>query len=334
MHARVAHHASRRIAELAAAQHGVVGRAQLESLGLRRGAIDHRLAAGTLHRVHRGVYAVGHRILTSEGRWMAAVLACGDGAVASHRTAAAAWEIRPTATAAVDVTVPDRKGRRPRGGIVLHRSATLRPGDTVRRGAIPVTSPARTLLDLAEVVDIAALERAIERAEMLGLFDLHAVRAVLATSPRRRGSSKLARALERDHTDVSVTRSELEEVFLRLCVAGDIVRPLVNARVEGYEADFLWPEVRLVVETDGRQSHGTHVAFERDRARDAHLVAAGYRVVRFTHSQVTRSPAEVTALLRSLLDGRSHPGSRSKGLDKRLPGAEGPSAQASRQVIR
>lgn len=293
----------RLISDLMAVQHGVVGRRQLQALGVRPGAIAHRMRVGRLHPLHRGVYAVGHRPMTAEGRWMAAVLACGDGALLSHRPAASLWDLLRGDGAALEVTVPVRSRGRRRPGITVHRPRALSPEDASRRHGVPVTSPARTLFDLAEVVPGPALERAVERAEVLRIFDLGSVQRVLHENSRRRGSAALRRILEHHRADPALTRSELEDLFLALCAAHGIPRPRVNVGIGPYEVDFLWPAERLVVETDGRAHHATRAAFESDRARDAQLTAAGYRVLRFTYRQVTREPEQVAALIRSALEG-------------------------------
>jgi hypothetical protein len=291
----------RGIARLAFEQYGVISREQLLEAGLGRGAIAHRLREGRLHAVHRGVYAVGHRRLPREGRWLAATMACGDGALLSHRDAAALWELRPPPDAArVHVTLPSRAGRTPRAGIVVHRPRTLHPDDRDTRRGIPVTALALTLIDLAEIVSPVALARAVEQADALELLDLRAIAAALSRHPRRRGSRRVRAALE-TYGDDGRTRSDLEGMMLALCDAHAIARPRVNALVEGLEVDFLWPAQRLVAEADGRRNHATRAAFERDRARDARLTVAGYRVVRFTHRQVQRDPAGVARTLKALL---------------------------------
>lgn len=230
---------------------------------------------------------------------MAAVLACGGGAALSHRSAAALWALRPSATARVDVTVSSRGGRKPRAGIAVHRPENLRPEHLTHHDGIPVTTPARTLVDLAAVVDQASLSRAVDRAETLQLFDLKGVRAVLETS-QRPGRRALVEILDLAAAP-AVTRSELEDRFLELCVDERIELPFVNARLGPYEIDFLWPRHRVAVETDGHRHHGTRSAFERDRARDARLVAAGYRVLRFTYRQVMYESAFVAGVLRSVI---------------------------------
>jgi predicted transcriptional regulator of viral defense system len=293
---------NRRIALLAQSQHGVVSLGQLRSLGVGHRAVEGRLRSGRLHQVHRGVYAVGHPLLSSEGRWTAAVLACGPGAVLSHRTAAAHWGLRPAATATVEMTVPTTNGRRRRRGIVIHRSRSLGPSEVTIHQGIPVTTPARALLDTAELVPRHQLERAVERAETLRIFDLTALRRVITENPTRRGSRLLAEVLDAYGHEPGFTRSDLEQLLLRLCVEHGLPRPLVNTVVGRYEPDFLWRDQRLIVETDGHETHGTRAAFERDRARDAQLVAEGYRVVRFTYRQMTRRPQHVAEVLRSLLN--------------------------------
>ncbi|MDX6717988.1 MAG: hypothetical protein QOJ63_242 [Solirubrobacteraceae bacterium] len=222
----------------------------------------------------------------------------GSGAQPS---AASHWEMRRGSSAAVDVTVPTRAGRRPRHGLRIHRSVRLRPDDLTTHDAIPVTTPARTLLDVAEQIPRGSLQRAVDRADALGIFDLLDVRDVLAANPGRAGSGSLTAVLDLYREDPQLTRSELEELFLDLCDAHAIPRPSVNGRAAGREVDFLWHSRLLVVETDGRRDHATRAAFERDRAKDAQLVLAGYRVVRFTYRQVTREAAAVAATVLALL---------------------------------
>jgi Protein of unknown function (DUF559)/Transcriptional regulator, AbiEi antitoxin len=292
-----------RIAELATSQDGVVSRDQLAALGIRRGSIAARIRSGRLHRVHRGVYAVGRRGVHGKGLLWAAVLACGERAVVSHVSAADLWEIRRSASRVVHVAVA-RTGRVHRRGLVVHRTVCLPENEVTRCEGIPVTSVTRTLLDLAEVIPRRALERAMDEAERLRVFDERALREVLESHPGRRGSPLIAAVLEDHAVGSTLTRSELEERFLALCEDAGIEGPEVNAKVGRYEVDFLWPEKRLIVETDGEQSHRTRAAFERDRARDARLTAMGYRVMRFTHRQITREPRTVERLLRVTATGR------------------------------
>lgn len=292
------------IGALAAQQHGVVTRAQLTDLGLSDRAIDHRLDSGRVYRVHRGVYAVGHPRLTREGRWLAAVLALGDGAVLSHRSAAALWRIgtaerRP---APLEVTAP--RDAAPRPGIRAHRSE-LDDAERTTRGGIPVTTPARTILDLAAVVGPRPLTRALEEAEALRLTRAAAVATLLARHPGRRGAANLRIVLARHDPAAGEARSELERRFLRLVRAAGLPPPSVNAlvRIGGrtIEADLAWPEQRVIVELDGRAWHDTRAAFERDRARDRMLQAAGWRVIRVTWAQLKSDAGAVIADLATVL---------------------------------
>lgn len=290
-----------RIARLAAAQHGVVDLDQLRDAGLGLGAINFRVRAGRLHRVHRRVFAVGHTRLSREGRWMAALLAAGEGAVLSHASAAALWELRATRAAAIHVTVPSYAGRSRRPGVVVHRSCALGAADVAHHDAIAVTSVARTLVDLAGMLARGPLERTVERSLELRLFDLAGVRAAIDARPTSRGAGALARVVAAVHDEPTLTRSELEALMRDLCADHGIEPPQVNARVEGCEVDFLWRSQRLIVETDGHARHGTRTAFERDRARDARLTLLGYRVVRFTYRQLVHERDVVVATLLGLL---------------------------------
>ncbi len=275
------------IAGLADTQHGVVAYRQLEALGLGARAIEHRIAVGRLHRIHKGVYAVGRRTLSRHGRWMAAVLACGPDAVLSHRSAAALWGLRQSAWK-IEVTVP--KDRR-RAEIRVHR-AKLRDDEITREDGIPVTTVARTLLDLAAVIDRGQLARAVEQADRLRAFDLRAVEAVLSHARRRSGTVALRDVLA-EYREPADIRSELERRFVALLPRSRLPTPHVNVLVGGFVVDFLWPQSRLVVELDGRAYHTSPRAFERDRVRDAKLQRAGYRVMRITHRRLRDDPAGI-----------------------------------------
>jgi very-short-patch-repair endonuclease/predicted transcriptional regulator of viral defense system len=287
------------IAALAGRQHGVVATRQLAALGLPQRAVSHRAAAGRLHRVHRGVYAVGHPILTANGHRMAAVLACGPGAVLSHASAAALWEIRPTSATRIDVTVRGAGGRAKRPRIRVHRATTLRADEVTTHQAIRVTTPARTLLDLASSLPRRALERALDQAELNELFDLRALQAAVDRHRRERGAGALARALEHHRAGTTATKSTLEERMLTICDRHGLPRPRVNAWVEGLEVDFLFAAQRLVVEADSYRFHHTRHAFERDRERDAILARAGYRALRFSDRQMADEPATVAQTIKS-----------------------------------
>jgi Transcriptional regulator, AbiEi antitoxin/Protein of unknown function (DUF559) len=288
------------IARIASNQHGVVTLEQLRGAGLGAGAIELRVRNGRLHRLHRGVFAVGHARISREGRWLAAVLAVGNGAALSHVSAAALWGIRHSSSAYVHVTVPTPGGRRRRRGIIVHRCPSLDPTNVDEQQGIAVTSVSRTLLDLAGMLTPTRLERAVERSLALRLFDLRAVQAVIAANPRRPGASTLTRIVAEIHHEPSLTRRELEALMLDLCDAHGIERPQVNVLVDGLEVDFLWRAQRLIVETDGREDHGTPTAF-RDRERDERLIVLGYCVVRLSPRRVVRHPAAVGATLRALL---------------------------------
>jgi hypothetical protein len=298
----------RRLADLAAKQYGVVSRRQLLHIGFDREAIGRRIRAGRLHPLYRGVYAVGHTVLNRNGRYLAAVMACGPGAVLSHRSAAALWGIRPSAAARVDVTVSRTSGVRSSARIVVHRPT--RPAEQTVREGIPVTTPGQTLADLAIALPRRALEKAAENAEALRLH--------VRVPDGHPGAKRLAEATAHDLS--TTTRSPLEDEFLEICAAYGIPRPLVNTVVEGFEVDFCWPAERLIVETDGYERHGTRAAFERDRARDARLTALGWLVVRFTRRQVRSAPASVAAVvMRARNAAALEPSDGALGLRERPP---------------
>ena len=278
--------------------------------------IEVRLRTGRLHSVHRGVYAVGRPELTDRGRWLAGMLAAGSGAVLSHRSAAALWGVRPWHARVVELTC--RSGSR-KPGLIVHRSI-LQPDETTHRYSVPVTRVARTLIDLAEAVPRADLERAVHQAYRLRVYDAVAVQRALERHRRRPGAGLLSRILA-DHPEGSGrTRSPLEVAMLRICRDHDLPAPLVNVVVEGRERDFYWPDHGLVVETDGAGSHLTPYSFEDDRERDTFLREAGYEVRRFTYRQITERPDWVAARLEAALTYRSrmsNAGSGSTGLSKK-----------------
>lgn len=285
------------IARLATDQSGVVGHEQLLALGLSEEAIKRRLALGRLRRVHRGVYAVGHEALTARGRRIAALLACGAGAVLSHQTAGDEWNIRPNASPRIHVTIPGRSGRR-RPGIAIHRPRRLPAHEVTRRDDLAITTVARTLLDLADVLTIGDLRKAIERADQVKVLDVQAVYVVMAEHPGRR-AKKLERALA--IADFAEKRSPLESDFLALCKRFGLPRPEVNVEVAGHEVDFFFRDAGLVVETDGWETHGTRRAFKGDRRRDVDIAKAGLQHVRFTHDEIADDAARVASDVSSLL---------------------------------
>jgi very-short-patch-repair endonuclease len=275
-----------RLAQFAARRHGVISRDELVELGFDRGTIARRVDSGRLHRLYRGVYAVGHTILKPEGRWLAAVLACGDGAALSHRSAAALWGMRPTGAARIDVTASRRSGVRSTAAIVVHRPR--RSVLTTVRHGIPVTTPGQTLADLAMALPRRPLEKAIETAE---------VRKLNVEIPENHPGAK---RLQDVRPLATTTDSPLEDAFLALCDTYGIPRPLVQPVIGGHRVDFCWPEERLIVETDGYEHHGTRAAFERDRAKDARLTVLGWRVLRFTRQQVHGEPSYVAGVVLSV----------------------------------
>jgi very-short-patch-repair endonuclease len=291
----------RAIAEVAAQQYGVIARAQLAALGLGAGAIDHRLRSGRLHRLHRGVYAVGHAVLVPLAAEMAAVLACGPDTVLSHQSAAALWRLRPHDPGEVHVTVL-RSGAQSRPGLRVHRTRSLDAQDLRARRGIPVTSAPRTIIDLADTLSERDLARAIAEAEIRGLArrsDLLA--AVDRAGNGRRGCARLARILG-GGGGPTLTRSEAEERLLALIADAKLPMPEVNVRVRGHEVDMLWRARRLVVEVDGYAFHSTRVAFERDRARDADLHAGGLGVLRVSWRQIVDEPyALIVAVAQALV---------------------------------
>jgi very-short-patch-repair endonuclease len=296
----------RGLAALAGRQHGVVGRDQLLALGLGDGAIKARLQLGQLHSIHRGVYSVGHGRLTVRSKWLAAVLASGDGAVLSHGSAAALWGLMRPRWSPVDIT--SSHGRPGRDGIVLHRSP-LQDDERAVEARIPVTSVARTLLDLAGVLDGDSLQRAFEEADRLKLLQLPELERICARAGKRKGLPAL-RGLAAAAREPVTTRSPLEDRFAEFCRKhlADLPAPLANVSILGHEADAYWPSHRLIVELDGFAYHRHRAAFESDRARDAAMQAAGYRVIRLTHRQLESEAHRITIQLRKLL-----------GADRRQP---------------
>jgi hypothetical protein len=293
------------IAALAARQGGVVSRAQLGAVGLSPAAVDQRVRRGRLHRVHHGVYAVGHPLLGTRGRWFAALLAC-PGSVLSHRSAGAVRDLVPVRAGSVELTVAGYGGRGRRAGLVVHR-ARLEDDEVTEHDGLAVTVPERTLLDLASVLGRPALEQAFVRASTLRLIDVGKLRRLLERSPHRHGAPTVRAILAEWAGGGAPARSVLEERFLALCHRADLPRPVVNARIAGYEVDFCWPAARLVVEIDGHAFHATPSALDRDRARDRALTLAGWHVLRFTWHDVTRRGAAVVDdVNRSLARSRTY----------------------------
>ena len=273
------HPGDREIAKLAERQHGVVALWQLIALGFEPDAVEARVRRGRLHRLHRGVFAVGHRRLDWRGVLIAAVLAYGPEAVLSHRSAARLWGIRPDNRPRVDVTVPAR-GLRSRKGIQVHCVRELDARDIGR-------------------IDGHVI-KALTEAERQQIIDLRALRALMERSPGRRGQRPLREILA-DAVIEPETREEFEHRFLQFCHEASLPRPKVNTDVEGYEVDALWRHAKLVVELDSWEFHQHRKAFEDDRERDAVLLLTGYRVVRVTWRQLTRDPRKLEDRLKALL---------------------------------
>ncbi|MGH7555105.1 MAG: type IV toxin-antitoxin system AbiEi family antitoxin domain-containing protein [Longimicrobiales bacterium] len=288
----VPHDIDARIIALAARQHGVISRAQLMHAGLAAHRIEYRVKRGRLQPIHRGVYRIGP-IVARRSREMAAVLACGETAVVSHRSAAALWRLIPAQqeTAPVDVSIRDRL-HGPSTGVHLHRVGVMRADEIARLDGVPVTAPARSLVDLASCVGLRELERAVAQADRRGLAKRESIERLLERHSRRRGVPRL-RALLHGDGHPALTRSEAEERFLALIRKARLGTPELNVTVRGYEVDCLWRAERLVAEIDGFEFHSSPEAFELDRRRDAVLVAAGFRVIRTTWQQLSNEPEAV-----------------------------------------
>jgi hypothetical protein len=306
------------VAQLAGRQHGVVARWQLAELGMTPGSIKARMNHGGLQSIHRGVYAVGHRSLTVEGRSMAAVLAFGPHAVLSHRSAGHLWGLVPRGRIRPEVTRPGFVRGRP--SLVVHR-AELMGDEVVRVRGIPVTSVPRTMFDLAGMLKERDVERAWNEMEVRGYTDRLSVPDLLERYPGRKGSVLLARLAARKTLPVGVTRNDLEEGFLALIDRFGLPRPHMNVHIaireRFFEFDCLWDDRRVVVELDGGGAHGTTKAFHKDRERDRILLAEGYTTTRITWDHLQQTPAEVADDLRRILT--PYPSSYGPGALRPLP---------------
>jgi very-short-patch-repair endonuclease len=282
---------------LAAEQHGVVTREQLLAVGLSGSAIQHRLANGRLHRVHRGVYAVGRPQLDRRGHWLAAVLACGPRAALSHLSAAALWGFLAADSDPIEVSVPLHV-HRTRPGLVVHRRSNLSRRDLTKRDGIAVMAPARTLIDIAARLTARQLEAAVSEADRLNLVDPDQLRRALAGERGSTGGPALRELL--DSRTFALTDSELERRFLRLVRRANLAKPLTRALIGGHRPDFYWPNLGLVVETDGLRYHRTPTQQTKDRQRDQVYVMAGLTPLRFTHAQVVHEADRVVNTLRAV----------------------------------
>lgn len=293
-------HAS--LAELAKAQHGVVSiRQLLGSLGYSQSAVARRVASGHLHRLYQGVYAVGHTSLSLRGQCLAAVLACGPGALLSHGSAAWLWEISARGPAPFHVTGPIR--RRPKTPLRVHHSEILVAADRALVDNIPVTALPRTLLDIAAGPQ-RSFERALERSEQQEIFDLGATEELLSRAGGHPGVRRLRRGIDIFRPRGAVFRSKLERRFLEAVEAAGLPRPSVNVFVAGYELDMYWEEERLAVELDVFETHGTRSSFESDRLRDEELKLSGLETIRVTGPRFDREPEQVLASVSRLLERR------------------------------
>jgi very-short-patch-repair endonuclease len=286
----------------------VVTLGQLVNLGLTPSAIRHRLDRGRLHALHRGVYAVGRPELTRSGWWMAAVLACGSEAVLSHESAAQLWGIRRPRNSSpsgaqlrppslIDVSLPENTSRS-RHGIRIHRRFELPPADRTRRDRIPVTTPARTLVDLAAQLDDGPVEAAVNEADGLGFIDPGELRRFVDERSGLDGVAALRKILDR--RSFTLTDSELERRFLPLARRAGLSAPLTQQHLNGFRVDFYWPELGLVVEADSLRYHRTPSQQAKDRLRDQAHTEAGLIPLRFTHAQITFEASRVVAILRSV----------------------------------
>jgi very-short-patch-repair endonuclease len=282
---------------LARKQHGVVARWQLVELGVNRDAIHHRLEIGRLHRTPwTGVYAVGRPQLTQEGLWMAAVLACGREAVLSHAAAAALLGVLKC-TSPIEVSVPlSCRPRRP--GIKVHRRSNLRPSMLTKYRGIPVTNIVCTLVDVAPQLRDSELEVSINEADKLDLIDPDTIRTSLDEYAAQPGVAIVRRVL--DIPTFSLTDSALERLFKPIPRRAGLSRPLTQVELHGYRVDFYWPDLGLIVETDGLRYHRTPHLQSRDRVRDQVLTAAGLTVLRFTHRQIRYDAEHVEETLRTV----------------------------------
>ena len=296
------------LAELAKRQHGVVSIRQLKArLGYSSGAVSKMVGRGVLHRLFRGVYAVGHTDLSPLGWCLGAVLTCGPGALLSHHSAAWLWGLSKSGPRPFHVTAPSPRAARTepgRGRIALHRARGLTPADTAFEEQIPLTAVPRTLLDMAAVLPPRRLRRMLERAEELRLFDLEPVESVLARTKGHAGNGRLRRAIA-IYQPPRFTRSTFEREFVAAVELAGLPRPRTGWVEGGYELDVYWPEHRFAVELDVFETHGTRAAFERDRVRDENLKLAGIDLIRVTAPRFEREPHHVIKRLSQLLRQRA-----------------------------
>jgi Transcriptional regulator, AbiEi antitoxin/Protein of unknown function (DUF559) len=305
------------VAELAVRQHGVLALRQVRTLGVGPRAVQQRVTTGRLFRVHHGVYAlVPRRLLSREGRWLAAVLACGEGAALSHRSAAHLHELRATSRSGIDVIVAGRIARR-HAGIDAHRSLTLNAAaDVTTVRGIPVTTVARTMLDLAAVVDQRAVELVIGEADLRHVFDWRAVNDQFERNLRHPGAARLRAALAPDRA--GLTDSDLEELFVSIWWPTGLPRPLTRFHIDPGDggllirADFAWPEAKFDLELDGSGYHAGDRRRQRDYRRDQRLKHAAWDVLRVGDEQLNDEPDTVVPTVWGVLERRLPPDLRRK----------------------
>lgn len=289
------------LAGLAERQHGVVSTRQMEALGYSRDAVSYSARSGRLHRLHRGVYAVGHKSLTWHGRCLAAVLACEPNALASHTSAAWLWGLVTSRPGTFHVTAPTR--RHAKSALRLHY-ARLAGEDRAACEGIPATAVPRTLLDLAASLPAARLDRVIERSEELRLFDLLAIDAILRRAGGHRGAGRLRAALAIYRDEPAFTRSRLERRFLALIKGAGLPTPSMGFNESGYELDAYWQPERFAVELDVYETHGSRASFESDRLRQENLKLEGIEMIRITGPRLDREPTTVIERVATLLEQR------------------------------
>jgi very-short-patch-repair endonuclease len=287
-----------RAGEIAARQRNVITHAQLADLGVGRNAIEHRLTSGRWQRLHKGVYLIGPAPPVPSARALAAVLTCGEGSVLSHRTAAAVWSL----LAAADRVHVSVAGRNPglRQGLCIHRVVALPADEITTKHGLPLTTPARTICDLAATELLRDVESALAEARIHRLATDRQIAAVINAAPTRPGAPTMRKLLEQEN-DSGYTRTRAERLLRDLLRAANVERPLYNEPVLGFVVDAVWPDKRVIVEVDGYSYHGHPAAFARDRRRDRQLAAAGYRVIRVTWTQLRDQPIETIAdIIRAL----------------------------------
>jgi very-short-patch-repair endonuclease len=285
------------IAEVASRQRSLITRRELLALGLKESAVDHSVRRGRLIRRHQGVYAVGGLALPPFATELAAVLAVGEGGYLSHFSAAALWRMVPQPPRIVQVTLVGRDAGRRRKGIEVHLTRTMDHRDVTTYDGIPVTRPARVLLEIAPGLSGRALERMFDRGLKERRFSRNAVATVVARNPRAPAAARVRALAAAEGRFSTVTKSPSEDEMLALVRAGGLAEPEVNVWVGPHEVDFLWRSERLIVFTDGYEFHSTRRSFEADHAQDLELEEDGFDVMRFTRDQVTKRPEWVLVRL-------------------------------------